>query len=499
MSEQPKKRRTTWMVGGLVTALVGAVALGVLLTRGSSSPTPAPSTQPPDERVTQAPALPGAQPISANDRVYTADQSSNTVSVINPKTDKVLGTIALGKPRMDVDADVLGAMYNGQIDVHGLGFSRDGRYLDVIDVTTNAVHVIDTATNAVVSTTYLRRAPHEGFFSPDGNELWVAERGVDTIAVIDWRHSRVIARIHSEDGPSKVVFSPDGRLAYVNHLRAMSFDVIDVASRKVIQRVTVPHVAGGSSDEAISPDGKEIWLGMPMNGYTTAVVDAHTYKVQAVLNTGPRTNHPNFVTVDGVNYAYLTVGDLGQTLVYRRSTTGGPPTLVKRIRHHGLGPHGIWPSPDNTRMYVALQYSDAVDVIDTRSMKVIDTLRIGQSPMALVYVARTSPGSTAHLGRQGLGQRIENYPIDVQGVAGAGNAHVRALPGVDEVHVDVRGLPANRAFTVYATRGNHATALLTAHSNAMGVIPEALAFVSFFANHYDKVILRPDRPPKSTL
>jgi hypothetical protein len=44
---------------------------------------------------------------------------------------------------------------------------------------------------------------------------------------------------------------------------------------------------------------------------------------------------------------------------------------------------------------------------------------------------------------------------------------------------------------VHATRGHDATALLTAHSNAMGVIPEALAFVSFFANHYDKVILRP--------
>src|SRR5918996_3458105 len=237
---------------------------------------------------------------------------------------------------------------------------------------------------------------------------------------------------------------------------------------------------------------------MPENGYTTAVVNAHTYKVQAVLNTGPRTNHPNFVTVDGVNYAYMTVGGLGQTLVYRRSTTGGPPTLVKRIHNHGLGSHGIWPSPDNTRIYVALQYSDAVDVIDTRSMKVIDTLRIGQSPMALVYVARTSPGSTAKLRRQGLGRRIENYPIDVRGVPGAGDAHVRALPGVEEVHVDVRGLPANRAFTVYATRGNHATALLTAHSNAMGVIPEALAFVSFFGNHYDKVILRPHRPPNST-
>ena len=78
-------------------------------------------------------------------------------------------------------------------------------------------------------------------------------------------------RIVSEDGPSKVVFSPDGRLAYVIHLRADAFDVIDVASHKILQRVEVPSEAGGSSDEAISPDGKEIWLGMPNNGKTTTI------------------------------------------------------------------------------------------------------------------------------------------------------------------------------------------------------------------------------------
>jgi hypothetical protein len=44
---------------------------------------------------------------------------------------------------------------------------------------------------------------------------------------------------------------------------------------------------------------------------------------------------------------------------------------------------------------------------------------------------------------------------------------------------------------VYAARGQDTTALLTATSNATGAIPEALAFVHFFDNHYDKVILRP--------
>ncbi|MFB7504984.1 hypothetical protein [Streptomyces broussonetiae] len=98
----------------------------------------------------------------------------------------------------------------------------------------------------------------------------------------------------------------------------------------------IPADAGRSSDEAVSPDGRDIRLGMPTNGRTTAVVDAATYRVEAVLKRGPRTNHPNFVTVGGVDHAYQTVGALNETLVYRRSKTGAPPTLVKTV--HNLAP-----------------------------------------------------------------------------------------------------------------------------------------------------------------
>lgn len=49
----------------------------------------------------QAPALPGTQAISNADRVYTADQTSNTVTIINPAANgnkgAVLGTIRFGK------------------------------------------------------------------------------------------------------------------------------------------------------------------------------------------------------------------------------------------------------------------------------------------------------------------------------------------------------------------------------------------------------------------
>ena len=51
--------------------------------------------------------------------------------------------------------------------------------------------------------------------------------------------------------------------------------------------------------------------------------------------------------------------------------------------------------------------------------------------------------------------------------------------------------PANLTFTVYAARGNQTTALMSVTSNSMGDFTEALAYVDFFANRYDRVILRP--------
>jgi YVTN family beta-propeller protein len=108
-------------------------------------------------------AVPGAQ-----DRVYTADQNSNTVSVINPATNTLLGQIKLGNQR----PDVLSPLYKGEINVHGLGFSPDHRTLIAIANGSNSVTFIDTATNKVKGVTYIGRSPHEGFFTADGREVW---------------------------------------------------------------------------------------------------------------------------------------------------------------------------------------------------------------------------------------------------------------------------------------------------------------------------------------
>jgi YVTN family beta-propeller protein len=108
--------------------------------------------------------------VSHKDRFYTSDQFSNTVSVIDPADNKLLGVIRLGDP---TPAN-LSPLYKGQLLVHGMGFSPDHRTLAVISIGSNSVTFIDTATNAIKHVTYVGRSPHEAFFTPDGKEVWVA-------------------------------------------------------------------------------------------------------------------------------------------------------------------------------------------------------------------------------------------------------------------------------------------------------------------------------------
>src|SRR2546421_11392198 len=144
-------------------------------------------------------------PVSARDRVYAGEQFSNTVSVIDPAANRLLGVIRLGDPQ----PANLSPLYRGQLLVHGLGFSPDRRTLVVISIGSNSATFIDTATNAVKHVTYVGRSPHEAFFTPDGKEVWVTVRGEDYVAVLDGKTFSEKRRIVVPGGPGMQIFSPE--------------------------------------------------------------------------------------------------------------------------------------------------------------------------------------------------------------------------------------------------------------------------------------------------
>jgi DNA-binding beta-propeller fold protein YncE len=189
-----------------------------------------------------APALagqvPGAAsapdiPISHRDRVYSAEQFSNTVSVTDPVDNKLLGVIRLGDP---LPAS-FSPLYRGQLLVHGLGFSPDHRTIAVVAIGSNAVNFIDTATNSVKHITYVGRSPHEAFFTPDGKEVWVVVRGENYVAVLDAATYQEKMRIVVANGPGMTIFSPDGKYGYVCSSFTPETAIITVADHKIVGKV----------------------------------------------------------------------------------------------------------------------------------------------------------------------------------------------------------------------------------------------------------------------
>jgi YVTN family beta-propeller protein len=352
----------------------------------------------------QAPGAASASdiPVSHHDRIYAAEQFSNTVSVTDPVDNKLLGVIRLGDPQ----PGNFSPLYRGQVLVHGMGFSPDHRTIAVVSIGSNSVTFIDTATNAVKHTTYVGRSPHEAFFTPDGNEVWVTVRGEDYVSVLDAKTYEEKTRIKTPNGPGMQIFSPDGKYGYVCSSFNPEIDVITVADHQIIAKVKqdspfCPNIAA-------TPDGKQVWFTLKDTGETQVFNAQPPFELIKTMDTGPITNHVNFAHNANGTFAYVSIGGLNEVKVFRTDTFEQVATIPV-----GNLPHGIWPSGDGSLIYVGLENADALAAIDTLSNKVIGNVPIGQAPQAINYVPNAVPegAGTDNLQPLGLAGQIAHFNL----------------------------------------------------------------------------------------
>jgi YVTN family beta-propeller protein len=342
----------------------------------------------------QAPAAATAPdiPVTHHDRVYAAEQFSNTVSVTDPVDNKLLGVIRLGEP---LPAS-FSPLYRGQLLVHGIGFSPDHRTIAVVAIGSNAVDFIDTATNVVKHTTYVGRAPHEVFFTPDGKEVWVTVRGENYVSVLDGTTYEEKTRITTPNGPGMQIFSPDGKYGYVCSSFNPETDVITVADHQIVGKVR--QASPFCPNIAATPDGSQVWFTLKDIGKTQVFDARPPFALLKTLDTGPITNHVNIVRNARGQFAYVTVAGLNEVQVFRTDDFSKVVTIQV-----GKLPHGIWPSGDGSRVYVGLENDDTLAAIDTMTNTVIATVPIGQGAQAVVYVPDAVPEGAGTEGLQPLG------------------------------------------------------------------------------------------------
>jgi YVTN family beta-propeller protein len=293
-----------------------------------------------------------------------------------------------------------------------MGYSPDHKTLAVVSIGSNSVTFIDTATNAVKHTTYVGRSPHEAFFTPDGNEVWVTVRGEDYVSVLDARTFEEKTRIKTPNGPGMQIFSPDGKYGYVCSSFNPEVDVITVADHAIVARVKqdspfCPNIAA-------TPDGKQVWFTLKDIGWTEVFNAQPPFELLRSFDTGPITNHVNFVHNANGTFAYVSIGGLNEIKVFRTDTFAQVATIPV-----GNLPHGVWPSGDGSRIYVGLENADSLAAIDTMTNKVIANIPIGQAPQAIAYVPNAVPEGAGIENLQPLGVAGQTAHLVLSAVKGA--------------------------------------------------------------------------------
>ncbi len=397
----------------------------------------------------------GTTAIEPNDRVFIANEDSNTISVIDPRSNTVEATINLTSfdedPRPPFRLVTAGVtpthaaminkpLYHGAIAIHGVVPSPDSRLLATSGRGTSNVYLIDTMTKRVVGNTpspqaspttnaerittgiLVGREPHEPTFTRNGKELWVAVRGEDRFAVLDveaavkesggGRAGAVREYLPTINGPAQVWFSADGTLAFVISQKSSRVDIFHVnpdaqgqshPARKTTLDISAQDPPGFTPFLKTSPDGGEIWLSHKLADRVSALETRDPHRVLDTVSLGnlARPNHLEFVenaAGKAVYVSFARVDDGGpggvassQIAIIDRSAPPGARKVVGTFFTHGREAHGLWTNPAHTLLYVSHE-QDELPGTPSAGQTVASAFDIS-SPFAPVFLAQIPLGS----------------------------------------------------------------------------------------------------------
>jgi YVTN family beta-propeller protein len=269
----------------------------------------------------------GAAAAPDGSRYYISDEGRSTLDVVDTKTLKITRSIPLsGHP-------------------NNIGISKDGRRVYVsIAVAPGAVDVIDTTSLEKVKSIPIKGAVHNTYVTPDGKYVVAGSIQGKTITVIDQKTEEPAWVLDMDLGirPMAFLTNPDGSTKWIfAQLSALNgFAVIDFATHKEINRIKLPSLPPGKS--------AYLWGGNESHGMAVTS-DEKTLVVNSRLNSSI------------YFYSLPDLKLLGSTEV-------------------GRSPDWVTLTPDGKLAYVANAASNSVSVVDVKAMKEVTRIPVGEVP-----------------------------------------------------------------------------------------------------------------------
>jgi YVTN family beta-propeller protein len=117
--------------------------------------------------------------------------------------------------------------------------SPDGRRVFFTLAGVNAIEVLDTTTNRVITQVAVGASPHYAPFTPDGRWALAVVQGPGELSILDTANTTLAGSVAVGKAPHWSTSTSDGRTAYVTNEGSNDVVVVDLASRTVTATIPV--------------------------------------------------------------------------------------------------------------------------------------------------------------------------------------------------------------------------------------------------------------------
>jgi len=307
-------------------------------------------------------------------RVYVPNTGSNTVSVIDPKTYKVVETIPVGAQPQHVVPSW---------DLKTLWVNNDrGNTLTPIDPRTGrAGKPVDV------------HDPYNLYFTPNGKYAIVMASLDRQLVFRDAHTMRTVKAVPvSCYGVNHADFSPDGRYFIVSCEFSGELLKVDTEKMKVIGQQKLPFHGSMPQDVKISPDGRKFYIAdMMANGMW--VLDGDTFAKPDFLPTG-KGCHGLYISRDSRE---MYISNRGEGTISIFDFTKNKLTKKWHLPNGGSPDMG-GVSADGKVLWLSGRYNSEVYAIDTRTGTQLARIKVGGGPHGLAVYPQPGRYSLGHTG-----------------------------------------------------------------------------------------------------
>ena len=202
--------------------------------------------------------------------LYVTTELDHSVTIIDPKTLKIVGSIPTGQPEshmftiahnglrgytanvgpgtvsvLDMKARRTLAVIPISGNTQRIAISNDDKWVFTADQTAPRLAVIDTATSSVKTWVKLDGLGYGGAPTRDGRWFLIAVPDENKVDVIDLKTMTLARSVDVGKNPQEVLVRPDGKAAYVSCMSGNQVAEIDVATWKVTRSIATGNGTDG--------------------------------------------------------------------------------------------------------------------------------------------------------------------------------------------------------------------------------------------------------------